>query len=185
MQNLQEPAGTCRNLRNLSELAGTCRNLRNLPELAEPAGTVGTFGLWSLFYVPLATSRRLFFHTDLPFSPQPPAPLQPTGGKQLMFALFGRNFAGTLPELAGTFLPELLLSPPPQTRNQTLLLSKLSSLSELAGTCRTCRDLPELFLVFTCEKILVKTTVCKLEYLSESSMAVPSHDITNPLLCCY
>ena len=62
-----------------------------------------------------------------------------------MFALFGRNFAGTLPELAETFLPELILSPPPQKRNQTLLLSKLSSLSELARTCRnSAGTLPEL-----------------------------------------
>ena len=87
--------------------------------------------MFHVFHVPLLS------HTDLPFQ-QPPAPLQPTGGKHLMLALFGRNFTGTLQELAGTFLPELLLSPPPQKRNQTLLLSKLSSLSEL------CRNLLEL-----------------------------------------
>ena len=74
-----------------------------LPELA---GTVGTFGLWSIFHVPLATLRRFCFHTDLPFPPQPPAPLQPTGGKQLMFALFGRNFARSCRNLSE--LSELL-----------------------------------------------------------------------------
>ena len=63
-----------------------------LPELV---GTVGTFGSWSFHLVPLAPSLRFCFHTDLPFPPQPPAPLQRTGGKHLMFALFGRNFAGT------------------------------------------------------------------------------------------
>ena len=42
---------------------------RPLPELQEPAGT---FGLWSLFHVPLATLLRFCFHTDLTFPPQPP-----------------------------------------------------------------------------------------------------------------
>ena len=87
-------------LSSLSELAGTCRNFAgSLPELV---GTVGTFGSWSFYLVALAPSLRFCFHADLPFLPQPPAPLQPTGGKQLMFALFGRNFAGTLPEPVGT-----------------------------------------------------------------------------------
>ena len=80
----------------MPELAGTCGTL------PEPVGTVGTFGSWSFHLVALAPSLRFCFHTDLPFLPQPPAPLQPTGGKQLMFALFGRTFAGTLPEPVGT-----------------------------------------------------------------------------------
>ena len=98
LSELAELARTCRNLRNLPELAGTCgtcQNLPNLPELVGLVGTVGTFGLWSIFHVPLATSRRFCFHTDLPYQPQPPAPLQPTGGKHLMFALFCRNFPRT------------------------------------------------------------------------------------------
>ena len=70
-----------------------------LPELV---GTVGTFGSWSFHLVALAPSLRVCFHTDLPFPHQPRATLQPTGGKHLMFALFGQNFAGTLPELVGT-----------------------------------------------------------------------------------
>jgi hypothetical protein len=35
---------------------------------------------------------------DLPFLPQPPAPLKPTGGKHLMFALLGSDLRN-LPEL--------------------------------------------------------------------------------------
>ena len=49
----------------------------------------------------------------------------------------------SLPELARTFMPDLLLSLPPQKSNQTLLLSKLSSSSSIVGTCRTCRNLQE------------------------------------------
>ena len=127
MWNLPEPARTYRNLRNLqelAELAGTCRNF---------VVTVGTFGSWSFFHVPLAALRRVCFHTDLPCRPQPPAP--PTA----------RTFPClNLPELARTFMPELLLSLPPQKSNQTLLLSKLSSSPSIVGTCRTCRNLQEL-----------------------------------------
>jgi hypothetical protein len=40
-----------------------------------------------VFHVPLAISRRFCFHTDLRPPPQPPAPLQPTGGKNLLLVL--------------------------------------------------------------------------------------------------
>jgi hypothetical protein len=80
---------TCQNCRNLLEPVGTCRNLSEL---------VRFFGLWSLFHNPLATLRHFCFHSDPPFQLQPPTPLQPTGGKHLMFALFGRNSS----ELVGT-----------------------------------------------------------------------------------
>ena len=107
--------------------------------------TVGTFGSWSIFHVPLAASRRVCFHTDLPCRPQPPAPPP------------ARTFpCRNLPELAGTFMPELLLSPPPQQKHfvfrtlhfrnlQSLpeLCRNLCNLLELARTCGTCRNMPE------------------------------------------
>ena len=69
---------------------------------------------------PPATSRRFCFHTNLPFPSQPPAPLQPTGGKHVTFVRFC---------LSGT-----LSAPSPlcrHCRHFVVTVASLSSLSEL------------------------------------------------------
>jgi hypothetical protein len=100
----QNPSGTY-----LTELVELCRNFvartsdhcsGTIAELVGTSDLAGTMadpssGFMSLRDRPLAPSLRFCFHTDLPFPLQPPAPLQPTGGKHLMIALFDRNFAGT------------------------------------------------------------------------------------------
>ena len=133
--------------------------MRNLPELA---GTLSSqselLGHGHLFHVPLAALRRVCFHTDLPCRPQPPAP--PTA----------RTFpCRNLQELARTFMPELLLSLPPQKSNQTLLLSKLSSSSSIVGTCRTCRNLQEhAGACITCRNLPEPAGTCRnLQELAE------------------
>ena len=135
---LAEPAGTCQNLSELAKLAGTCGTCRNLSELCRHSRNVLVVIAFLTRF--LAALRRVCFHTDLPCRPQPPAP--PTA----------RTFpCRNLPELVRTFMPDLLLSLPPQNRNQTLLLSKLSSLSELAEPAGTCRNLHNLLeLAGTC-----------------------------------
>ena len=86
-----------------------------------------------MFHVPLAALRRVCFHTDLPCRPQPPAP--PTA----------RTFPClNLPELARTFMPDLLLSLPPQQSNLVFQTLQLSELAELVGTCRNLCNFPEL-----------------------------------------
>ena len=84
-----------------SSLLPLCRHSRHL------VGTVTTLsspsellGCDHLCHVPPATLCRFCFHTDLPFQPQPPAPLQPTGGKYLTFVrFFVWNFVVTVAAL--------------------------------------------------------------------------------------
>jgi hypothetical protein len=71
--------------------------------------------------------------------------------------------------------------------NSNSLYISLSSAKNDVGTLSELQELPELvgtvsehFPVFICEEQMVKTTCCKLDYLSESNMAVPSHDIRTP-----
>ena len=74
---------------------------------------------------PPATSRRFCFHTDLPFPSQPPAPLQPTGGKHVTFVRFC---------LSGT-----LSSPSPLCRQCRHFVVTVATLSSRSPLCRHSR----------------------------------------------